>query len=599
MLTNVLAEEVAKRRFGVLPLVLAEGFAHYRQGRLCQYIPTGVMHYAWARMPLWCGVLCHYIFNIGASVPGRLLDSLWSLKQGDVAKPVPAICVGETGDKWDAKAQTASVSKFTPFPCEPRIALWPCGPNIFGSTPYIFRSCGCNEYAAVCSRVCAGRQPWDGNVAANRDVWRGTSPFFLGLFREFGMAGIAEYPEDQIFETWVSRYTLHVRNRLRLVRTDVEDRDLTSRELRVKAFIKVERLPSYLPVTGFEMKKPRLIQGRSDAAKVVMGPFFYYMGKLLCDVWNCEQSVYYPGRGDSNELGHWAHECELAGLIPFSFDVSAFDSCVGPGPTLQWVNFVRSFPSCPKSLRKFLLTRLQIQKGRTGHGVRYERVAQVSSGDGDTTLANTVIHGIGWKYVMKRLGIPRYRVVVLGDDSVVAIPKSHTNKVEQFLTEWRRLGFLMEPGPSRNWNRVEFCSGLFWDRGNTRIFGPTPWRVLSKTFWSIHNLKPKKMLRYLRGVVLSLESRCSHVPLLSELVQRLKTLTRGLRPIVYGAKDRIEFKTQGVLRPNDYSVLQFCEVVGCDGPALNRALREIHNITEVCHTFKSSFFERLAELAAG
>lgn len=592
-------EECAKHVFGTpatLAIATTEMAASYACGRFSDYLPVAFMHLAWSVVPLPFAIASHFLWNYFAATAGALLNTMWALKQNDDMPSVPAVCVEESGDVWKPVSKSASVTKPKSMTsCVPRVAVFRCGPCIWGATPVVFRSCVHSEYAAVCSRVCAGRAPWDGDIAANKKVWaeieRNHSKSFANELKKHTYA--APFDDVADFEGWVSRYSKTISKRLRELNVTIAGRNATSRELIVRAFIKVERLPAYLPEVAQKVKKPRLIQGRSDAVKLIQGPFFWRVGKWLAAAWNGTGDLYYPGGSSCEKLGAWAFDCEQEGLIPLPFDMEAYDSCVGPGPTRFWSGIMKRLDA-PKNLQNFLKSRQSEQRGVTKSKVRYTRMGQVSSGDGDTTVGNTAIHGIGWRVVLKRLGV-RARIMINGDDSVVAVMPSDVAKImARAPQEWRRLGFNLTSDGVHNWNTVSFCSGQFWHAGRGRVFGPTPARVISKTFWTIHKFKRTKEIRFLRGVVGGLQASASHVPLLSVLLDRLDYLLGPGVSIVYGSRKEV-FHTEKRLSVTKAAMDQLSEITGLPLQTLKEMETELVNLPTYNAVLRGHRWQFLAE----
>jgi len=298
-------------------------------------------------------------------------------------------------------------------------------------------------------------------------------------------------------------------------------------------------------------KKPRLIQGRSDRAKVAMGPWFDTAGKVLSHVWGKTDKLYYTSGATAEDLGEWAAEAEALGLIPMEWDFAAFDTTVGPAPHALWGR-VNVDAGAPTDVLRIIDARLAPLKGKTRWGCKYQKLAQVSSGDGDTSVGNSFIHGLGWLWVLEQL-VPalaeQCKVAILGDDSVVAAPPSAVSALRDSPRLWALLGLRIEMKVDLCWDTVSFCSGYFWRTGGgTRTWGPNPARVLAKSFWTTVPFAEKKSRMWLRGVLIGFRKDASHVPLISTLVERLLSLVGSEGEVVL--RRRYDGRLQSAARRN-------------------------------------------------
>lgn len=488
---------------------------------------TLAMHCACYGMPFIPAVVLHSSWNAVAERPGNLSHTLWHMLQGDevLKEGYPGVCIDEAHDVWPSDlslhAKVSQPKLEDRGRCKPRTAVWPVGPTVEWTVPLVFRSCYHNEYAAVCSRVCKPGIPWDVPVSELEDhfrVWSEAYKLSVGL----GFAGPTLGHVEADLPGWLARYPVSQREKLILAYVDASGRRLNRYDRKLKSFMKIERLPSSTLASAKSVKKPRLIQGRSDAVKTLTGPWFWKMGKRLAEVWNGGHQLFYASGVTAEELGLWATAAEAEGLVPVCNDFVAFDSSVGPGAHKTWGRQV-SASGAPSVVQSIVKRRVKTPtKGTTKYRVKYSKLAQVSSGDGDTSTGNTFIHGVGWVWVMDRLKVPRsaWRVMMLGDDSVMAIqPRYATALRLRGPALWLELGFKIGEELCTGWDDASFCSGYFWRvEAGVRVFGPDPRRVLSKTFWSVIEWRPSKQIKWLRGVAMGLVLDTAFVPILSDLI---------------------------------------------------------------------------------
>jgi len=259
-----------------------------------------------------------------------------------------------------------------------------------------------------------------------------------------------------LFRQWTRRFPTHCHAKFHEAYEAVERYGLAERDYNIKAFVKIERLPSIVVECIFDEAKPRLIQGRSDKVKVATGPYFWAMGKALAAWWHVGHRITYASGLTAEALGEWAQGCETDGLVPLCFDMSGWDGTVGPGPLEAWRRFCNS-NHAPPAVSAFLARRKKPTKGVTRFGWQYSKLAQVSSGDGDTSVGNSFVHGLGWLDLLDRtLGPTGGRVLVLGDDSVVAVPPQLAGAIQAAAAaHWHDLGFIVK-SVSGGWGHPSF-----------------------------------------------------------------------------------------------------------------------------------------------
>jgi hypothetical protein len=187
----------------------------------------------------------------------------------------------------------------------------------------------------------------------------------------------------------------------------------------------------------------------------------------------------------------------------YAIDCKRFDRSIGPSP-LQCLHLEYKTIGAPKETVLAFKNRHSIQQGKTQNGIRYKRMAQVNSGDGDTSAGNSRIH-----LVLLESCPNVYGALVHGDDAVI-----YTDDIEA-VCKWYREGDL-DPVLAPE---IDFCSGLFYPTADGIVLGPKIGRVLAKTFQSLN--KFGDYTPWLRGTLLSIRASCSFVPILRVIVDTL------------------------------------------------------------------------------
>jgi hypothetical protein len=592
LLLDVVFEEVFKRYFGAFgtaAIVCVEAACHCS----FDYLPVATMHVAASQLPLTGGVLLHYLWNhraVNSGGPkGKLSDTILSVRFVPGSSDLPGVCTKDSGLDLAFPAKRARLLKWPSErpDCLSRSMLWRIGPTVDISMPLCFYSCPHNDVAAVSRRICNGTARWDSDLRGHMRVWRMVRSSNL-------LPEIITYDVPQVsFDGWAADYPEAFRKRLSVWKESFEQEGLTSSDFKIEAFVKIERLPLTLFSSDDKDRKPRLIQGRRGKLKVATGPWFKWAGKVLARNWNGRSQLYYPSGASAEEIGQWSSRAEADGLIPHCFDFSQWDSTVGPGASLAWLDACRGM-GCPGVIEDLALSRLRQVVGRTKFRAKYTKLAQVSSGDGDTSVGNSYIQGLGWLWVLHQVvpGVAaNCRVMVLGDDSVIAAPKQLT--IASISACWDRLGFKLTGG-STEWDTAQFCSGRFWRSEGTRVFGPSPGRVIGKTFWSVINWGDSKRAPWLRGVCLGLSLNCSHVPILGALVQRLLELA-GKGKIIEDQRNSRRVRIEAT-KPNplvDASFEQLSLISNLSIRDLRRMQTSAASISSIDHVFEGANWEEL------
>jgi len=490
-LLSVAGEELLKRSNGAItPVVIAlEGFTHGSS-----YLPTALMHIASARASLPVGITIHFLYNMLVATP--------------VSSYVPSngirrdVCVDEYSlrpneeivdeNKLTHKAGCPTVGRLT---CQDAgVAYYFRAIGVDTVVVDVFRSCICNERAAVMSRVTSVNN-------GERECWR----------RWFADATKLGAVPEPCPERWLSNQSSASRG---LIQNDPSNATLKRNSKVMKAFIKREKAVTSVDNQAIKQNPaPRIIQGRSVEIKLATGPWTWAFGKRLGDVYNKEQNMFYTGGSSAEEIGEFydripvdlqGAECGSEGPGWVAIDCSRWDRSVGPSVMLGLLEAYKE-AGAPRHCLEAFNDRHKVRIGVTSHGWQYSRCAQVSSGDGDTSCGNSYAH-----LVMLEACVAVLAAAVHGDDAII-----YTNDVESVLEHYRNGGFKPVLAPD-----VDFCSSLLWPTDSGSVLGPKVGRFLAKTFYCTHKFDGG-YLPWLKGVCLSLMRSCSFVPILRVLIPRL------------------------------------------------------------------------------
>jgi hypothetical protein len=331
------------------------------------------------------------------------------------------------------------------------------------------------------------------------------------------------------FQAWNARYPEAARAANADARLDITGRATTRFDLRAKAFIKREL---YASPADDKVLKPRLIQARTAAVLVTMGPAMLAAGKTAKEALDGAEhdgfSCLFASGRSAEALGAWYDEHSRGDWRVYEFDGKAWDTSICPPALDAWAADCASL-GIPRRARAIMAARTAGPiEGKTRGGIRYTRVGQVSSGDADTSVGNTWTHARFWRDAQLMIGVTM-AVLVNGDDSVVAVHDPPNDFAERAVAHGATLGFMFVRQVRDTPHLMEFCSSRFWATADgSSVLAPKPGRIFAKTFWSLTRYRPARQRAWLRGIALGLLQDCSHVPVLRTVLSRIVRDTAGV-----------------------------------------------------------------------
>lgn len=509
-----------------------------------------VQHYAWWRCGYKLGTLAHFLHNLSVVVgtidglPATVDWSGWGYMMFWLLDPalaghkcVTGVCSLEAQEGMFVEETQSLFDVVPPVGGLPDCGLTPdvelIGPGLRVAVPLVYRSCAHNEVVALRKRLGQDLLWFDHRVTSNwTELHCALRQQYVAQYWEplrllVGVGGVI--PTD--FEEWLRGYPEGQKAVFRQAREDCRRSGVVGRERRVKAFIKVERLPILVEKIETKSAKPRLIQGRDPAVTATSGPTFHAFGKLLRTVWSREADlkVFYASGVTAEEVGMWYGDQLAKGLEPWPVDGEVWDASMGPGPHMSLRLDLEEL-GVNHATRKVLRERGEGRECKTRFGIRYRLIDQVCSGDGDTSAGNSAAHGKMWIGLLH--DAPEARVAINGDNALAMLASRDLEYYEDLLSRFTKYGFKFTPETSSHTQYdAEFCSGRLWKVGPNRfVYGPKIGRVMAKTFWAIDAPKrPGKRLGWLRGVALGLRRDVAFVPILRTVVEMLVYETSSYR----------------------------------------------------------------------
>lgn len=380
------------------------------------------------------------------------------------------------------------------------------------------------------------------------------NPEFLDRLREHTSQAIkyfdlppieADYPF--LFETWLAQTNYQQWRKDELIKIHDDYVDLLERndegELRhfkVKLFMKAE--------TYMEFKNGRGIYAREDVAKVVFGPYFKEIEKL----------VYYDPATDQG-IKHFIKHVPVDKRADFIMEevyMEAFRSVCTDYSSLE-AHFDPDFmDSCEFVLYEHMLRKTQygsvileimreVLLGVNkifGNGVRARILGRRMSGEMNTSLGN------GWTNLMLFSmwhieaggSFQTLRGVIEGDDGLFCIPVEMKLPTETFFSEW---GCLIKIIIVDDISTASFC-GLIFDQDERKIIAD-PFKILGNFGYTSNRYalcRKSKLNSLLRAKAMSALVQYDGCPIISVLAKKILELTRSydVRSVI--AKERDEWR---------------------------------------------------------
>lgn len=178
----------------------------------------------------------------------------------------------------------------------------------------------------------------------------------------------------------------------------------------------------------------------------------------------------------------------------------------------------------------------------------------------------------------------------MGDDSVVAL-KTQVDKAAA--TEiLQRLGFKAKMVVHCDPDFVEFCSGRFWRVSGGRVWGPKIGRALAKLGYAVSPQHSPD--RWMKGVALGLKQDTNHVPLVSDMIQRILTLLKdvGSRPNV----DEHKFHVTREHKSTDDTLNQLFKVYGINRAEYGTLRTDIQRVKRLPFLLDNPSWERFVDI---
>lgn len=318
------------------------------------------------------------------------------------------------------------------------------------------------------------------------------------------------------FEIWNARFSKTRQKNQRLALENFmacPDIEAVKRSCIRKTFIKREKLLKSDP-GGIEDYDPRVIQGVGDLANALLGPYIHAFSKYLSSKWRKDKPVTYAAGLNAEGLGEWLDLCICEGYTWYlESDYSRYDVSI-PVAGLAAEQSIYKTHGVGKWAQAVLQEQMFV-RGVSSHGHKYSIKGTRCSGDPNTSCGNSMLNAGVVVTVLKQLGITDYKLIVMGDDMVVAL-REYVDP-DMYALAVASYGLSAKAKITDDPDLVEFCSGRFWTTKAGRVWGPKVGRFMAKIGFSVPVQHDPHA--WMKGVLVGVRQDVAHVPLLNVYVE--------------------------------------------------------------------------------
>lgn len=516
--------------------------------------------------------------------------------------PVPVAAYVSGNAPRDDIAEGATCEEpLLPSRIKNSVGATPVGFLVSSSIPVVPSSSLDNERVAMCNRALVPQPPTTPESWAELSAWE--DKFFDQLY-----PGL-EVVQPLSFEEWNQRFPaprqkMHVAAHKRIEAFGLNPR----RDCQRKAFVKVEKTQFKSEVGQMNDFDPRLIQGVSDEANVILGPWMVAISKALSRSWSPSHFITYAAGLNANEVGAWfdlhAPGCDAAA----ESDQSRFDAHVSTAALESEIAFYQRLGLHGPALT--VLREQLVTRGYTAHGLKYSCTATRKSGDPNTSLGNSRLSGLIGRFLRcsllaRSLGesimdFPPSRLdvatIVMGDDDASLGTRHHLFTESDMISEYLRFGFEIKYQIHADCYLLSFCSGRFYPSTRGTILGPKIGRLISRMGWALK--KNSRQREWLRGVAIANVDLTRHIPFLYDLVEKTRALTQGCKAVACTDRPMAfqQVATAGEPCPETWAMLDV--VYGVSDQDLVGWRRMLSNVRSLPHWIGGDLVDRLVAVDA-
>jgi len=419
------------------------------------------------------------------------------------------------------------------------------GISCSGARPMVSAKCEYNNAKALAGRIfrMPKENPW--GRGPHLGVWE-HARVFKQILLPTEMFRCPEMP----FEDWLASMPSHRRRALQNAAERLARRGWNKSCETFKAFVKSELLPGFAKSDGelvrLMVMLDRLIQGPADETHVIAGKYLKPKVKQLKKVWDYDFPIFY-GSNSPEKLHKWLNETLLDGAsVYFWCDFSMFDN-THSNASWDFIEEMYWESGITDPLFWKVMECWRRPKGKIG-AFKYQARTMNASGRDDTALANGLLNGFAtylsccaaWlQKDLLELTVEEvqscYNVIklsVCGDDSLGRIPLVDDARVTDFRARMAvnisMFGFEAKLNTSVKLYDAVYLGMRPYPTEKGWFWGKTIGRSTYKMGW-VRLDKKRDVMAHITGVA-DMHVQCSsHVPILSDLAERIVALRTGAK----------------------------------------------------------------------
>lgn len=451
----------------------------------------------------------------------------------------------DVGKRWQVLdlARMRELSQDTP----PRYLFALAGVGCSGARPMMSAKNAYNHVKALCGRAYRVQAPAAWGVGPMPGVWRFARGFVQELLPEFRAVAMLK-------KEWIASMPSNRKKPLEQALRRLELKGWTKAIERFSSFIKSEFLPGFAQgeygIERLGEMLDRMIQGPSDESHVIAGPHLKPLIHRLKEVWTADNAIFYGSTGPE-ALHKWLTETLIPGSAQYIWcDFSMFDA-THSNDSWEFMEYLYAEAGIDDPDFWRVMSAWRAPKGNMGP-CKYQARVMNASGRDDTALANGVLNGFAsylsacaaWLDISLMSLTPELvrqcrgiiKLSVCGDDSLGRIPLVSEARMDKFRTDMaaniRLFGFEAKLCSSTQLGDAVYLGCRPYPVGEGAnlqwYWGKTIGRATYKMGW-VPLKEGRDIMAHITGVA-DMHSLCSsHVPVLSDLAQRILELRSGAK----------------------------------------------------------------------
>lgn len=265
-------------------------------------------------------------------------------------------------------------------------------------------------------------------------------------------------------------------------------------------------------VNNVTTKGPRAVCIPANWYLVALGPWTWAFGEMMKEVWNKDNDIVYTAGLSAEEIGQLLSEFELW----YCGDFSGYDA------SLQWFHLAFQIMVVsmfmPREYVRRLVRRTIASRIRMPN-FRYTGVGRTKSGHPGTSTFNTLLTAWIFFCACKLSGITRFKLLVSGDDTCLAINPRDFPVFERNLLRITRSTGLVLKGSIKHLYDLDYNSQFLYPTLDGWVLGPKIIRGSKRFVYSYDS--PLDKVEHIQQLCLAESLNVSFIPILGDHLREL------------------------------------------------------------------------------